>query len=54
MMRALALALMLHGMGMPAVASVAPTVPEIGPASVSAGLAILAGSVLLLRARRRK
>ena len=29
-------------------------VPEISPASLSAGLAILAGGALMLRARRRK
>jgi LPXTG-motif cell wall-anchored protein len=29
-------------------------VPEIGPQSISAGLALLAGGVLLLRTRRRK
>ena len=29
-------------------------VPEISPASLSAGLALLAGGVLLVRARRRK
>ena len=28
------------------------TVPEISPASISAGLAMLAGGVLMLRARR--
>ena len=36
-----------------AVASVT-VVPEISPTSVSAGLALLAGGVLLVRARRRK
>jgi LPXTG-motif cell wall-anchored protein len=37
------------------VAAGAPTVvPEISPASISAGLAMLAGGALLLRARRRK
>jgi LPXTG-motif cell wall-anchored protein len=29
-------------------------VPEISPTSLSAGLALLAGGVLLVRARRRK
>jgi hypothetical protein len=29
-------------------------VPEISPTSISAGLAILAGGVLMVRARRRK
>ena len=36
----------LAGRGVPA--------PEINPASVSAGLALLAGGVLLVRARSRK
>lgn len=31
-----------------------PTVPEISPGSISAGMALLAGGVLLLRARRSK
>jgi hypothetical protein len=35
-------------------ASVTAPVPEIGPGSISAGLALLAGGVLLLRTRRRK
>ena len=30
------------------------SVPEIGPASISTGLAILAGGVLMLRARRNR
>ncbi len=30
------------------------TVPEIGPGSISAGLALLAGGVMMLRARRSK
>jgi hypothetical protein len=30
-----------------------PTVPEISPGSVSAGLGLLAAGVLMLRARRR-
>ena len=37
-----------------AFAGVGPTVPEISPASVSAGLALLTGGVLLARARWRK
>jgi hypothetical protein len=53
MLRGLAAALVLHGISTTAVASVAAPVPEISPASVSAGLAILAGGVLMLRARRR-
>ncbi len=56
MLRGLALALVLHGLASSATASIAPTpaVPEIGPGAISAGVAILAGGVLLLRARRRK
>ena len=50
----IALALVLHGIATTATASVVQGVPEISPASVSAGLAILAGGVLMLRARRRK
>ena len=34
-------------------ATTGPAVPEIGPSSVSAGLAVLAGAVLLLRSWRR-
>ncbi len=37
-----------------ALASVTAPVPEIGPGSISAGLALLAGGVMLLRARRSK
>ena len=54
MLRGLALAFVLHGVSAPAAASVTAPVPEIGPASISAGLAILAGGMLMLRARRRK
>ena len=50
----LALMLSLHALGADAFASVASPVPEIGPGSISAGLALLAGGVLMLRARRRK
>jgi hypothetical protein len=48
-------ALVLLGIVNNAAASVAApvAVPEIGPASISAGVAILAGGVLMLRARRR-
>ena len=35
-------------------ASLQPVVPEISPTSLSAGLALLAGGVLLVRARRRR
>ena len=37
-----------------AFAGVGPAVPEISPASLSAGLALLTGGVLLARARWRK
>ena len=37
-----------------AVAGVPEAVPEINPTSLSAGLALLAGGVLLVRARMRK
>jgi hypothetical protein len=53
MLRGLAVALVFHGISSSAVASATAPVPEIGPASISAGLAILAGGVLMLRARRR-
>ena len=45
----------LHAAAGEALASVptAPGVPEISPGSISAGLALLAGSVLVLRSRRR-
>ena len=49
-----AVALMVAATATNAVASVVPTVPEINPASVTAGLGLLAGGVLILRARRRK
>jgi hypothetical protein len=49
-----AMVLGVHALGAEAWASAAtPIVPEIGPASISAGLAVLAGGVLLLRTRRR-
>jgi hypothetical protein len=34
-------------------ATVTPDVPEISPGSISAGLAVLAAGVLVVRARRR-
>ena len=34
-------------------ATIAGPVPEISPGSLSAGLAVLAGAVLILRSRRR-
>jgi LPXTG-motif cell wall-anchored protein len=49
----LAAVLALHAVATEALASTAPGVPEISPGSISAGLALLAGSVLVLRSRRR-
>jgi hypothetical protein len=46
-------ALVLLGTVSHVAASVPAVVPEISPASISAGLAILAGGALMLRARRR-
>jgi LPXTG-motif cell wall-anchored protein len=51
---AFAVAAIVHGLATTATASVVQQVPEISPASISAGLAILAGGVLMLRARRKK
>jgi MYXO-CTERM domain-containing protein len=50
----LALMLSVHALGTDAFASV-PTaaVPEISPGSLSAGVALLAAGILVLRARRR-
>lgn len=50
----LAVMLALHTLSTGALASNAVAVPEINPGSISAGLALLAGGVLMLRARRRK
>ena len=47
-------ALVLLGTVSHVAAGVPAAVPEISPASISAGLAILAGGALMLRARRRK
>jgi hypothetical protein len=44
----------LMGVSLHASAVTQPGVPEIGPGSISAGLALLAGGVLMLRARRSK
>jgi len=50
----LALILGVHALGSDAFASVpTATVPEISPGSVSAGVALLAAGILVLRARRR-
>jgi len=48
----LALMLSVHALGTDLFAS-AVSVPEISPASLSAGVALLAGGILVLRARRR-
>ena len=50
-----ALMLTAHALGSNALGSepVGVAVPEISPMSISAGLALLAGGVLMLRARRR-
>jgi hypothetical protein len=50
----LAVSAIALGMAAPASASLAPSVPEINGASLSAGLALLAGGILMLRARRRR
>jgi hypothetical protein len=48
-----ALMLSVHALGTDVFASVPQVVPEISPGSISAGIALLAGGILLLRARRR-
>ena len=53
LLRAFGMLVVLHGVSSSAAASSVTQVPEIGPASISAGLGILAGGVLMLRARRR-
>ena len=50
----LATGLVLAAMATDALAGTGPSVPEINPSSVSAGLALLAGGVLLARARFRR
>lgn len=52
-LRVLGVLAVMHGINGAATASIVSNVPEIGPASISAGLAILAGGVLMLRARRK-
>jgi hypothetical protein len=50
----LALMLGVYVLGTDAFASVStPAVPEISPGSLSAGVALLAAGILVLRARRR-
>lgn len=51
---ALSLALVLHALGTFAIASAPAGVPEINAGSISAAVAILAGGVLMVRARWRK
>jgi hypothetical protein len=50
------LAVVLLGMGgvIMAMASLEGTTPEIDPASVGSALALLAGTLLIMRGRRRK
>jgi MYXO-CTERM domain-containing protein len=50
----LAVSAIATGLVVPVSATVAPAVPEIDGASISAGLGLLAAGVLLLRARRRR
>ena len=47
-------ALVLLGTVSHVAAGVPTVVPEISPVSISAGLAVLAGGALMIRARRRK
>jgi len=49
----LALMLGVHALGTDAVASRVEAVPEISPGSLSAGVALLAAGILVVRARRR-
>ena len=43
----------LRAVEAPLFATVAPAVPEIDPTSMSAGLALLAAGMLIVRSRRR-
>jgi LPXTG-motif cell wall-anchored protein len=55
-LKALALVLSVHALSTLAVAAgpaPPPSVPEISPTMITGGLALLAGGVLMLRARRR-
>ena len=47
-----AMMLAVHALGSNVFASPIGAAPEIDPGSISAGLALLAGGVLMLRARR--
>jgi hypothetical protein len=49
----LALMLGVHALGSDVFASRVEAVPEISPGSLSAGVALLAAGILVLRARRR-
>ena len=44
----------VHALAGEALASRTTPVPEISPTSITAGLALVAGGVLVLRSRRRK
>lgn len=50
---AAAVAVVAHAAAGVAIAGFAVAVPEINPGSISAGLAVLAGGILMLRARRK-
>ena len=54
MLQTLGVLMAVLGLSGSAVAENAAPVPEIGPMSVSAGLAILTGGVLIFRARRNR
>ena len=47
-----AVMLAVHALGSSVLASGGAAAPEISPMSISAGVALLAGGVLMLRARR--
>ncbi len=47
-------ALVLFGIGAGVAAMAGPGVPEIDPASGASALALLAGTVVLIRGRRRR
>lgn len=50
---AVSVMLSVHALGTEALAQPPASVPEVSPASISAGIALLAGGVLVLRSRRR-
>lgn len=53
-MRVLGSLFLLAGMGINALATAAPVVPEVDTRLATSGLAILCGAFLILRARRKK